>query len=479
MIKKLDKLILKAFIGPFIATFFITLFVLVLQFFWLWIDDIVGKGLDLITLAKFILFVTSTLVPLALPLAVLLSSIMTFGNLGETFELVAIKSAGIPLLRFMRPLFLASLVICGLAFLFNNHFIPVAKLKMETMKYDIVNSKPTFDLKPGIFYDKLEGYVIKIGHKEEDGSTLRDVVIYQKNYGLQDDIIVAESGKMSVTPDKRFLEFLLINGARYEEKGPRMSTNTQYIRMNFQTFTKQFDLSSFQLLETADTTYRDRGPMLNLQQLSTRIDSLKKTNDVFRKRAKYEVYQYNNFSRLLDSTWKPLTTQELKAVPKNLDSLIAPDKRIQITERALSQAASIKSNLEATTFDFEGRMKELRSLLAEWHAKLTMSVACLVMFLIGAPLGSIIRKGGLGTPLVFAVIFFVIFFLLNNFGTKFAKEGVTTAWIGMWLATYVLTPVGLFLVYKAMHDSQLFNKEFYTRFISRIRKKKAPEPAGQ
>ncbi|MES1219172.1 MAG: LptF/LptG family permease, partial [Bacteroidota bacterium] len=166
MIKKLDRLIILAFIGPFIATFFITLFVLVLQVFWLYIDDMVGKGLDFFTIGRFILYVAATLVPLALPLAVLLSSIMTFGNLGETFELVAIKSAGISLVRFMRPIFIATIIICAVAFLFNNYIIPVAQLKMQTLKYDIIVAKPAFDLKEGVFYDKIDGYVIKIGKKE-------------------------------------------------------------------------------------------------------------------------------------------------------------------------------------------------------------------------------------------------------------------------------------------------------------------------
>src|SRR5215475_14218520 len=171
MIKKLDKLIVKAFIGPFIATFFITLFVLVLQFFWLYIDDIVGKGLDLLTIGRFIMYVCATLVPLALPLAVLLSSIMTFGNLGETFELVAIKSAGIPLIRFMRPLLIVTILLSGTAFLFANNIIPVANLKLNALKYDIIVKKPAFDIKEGVFYDKLEGYVIKIGKKDKDDST--------------------------------------------------------------------------------------------------------------------------------------------------------------------------------------------------------------------------------------------------------------------------------------------------------------------
>ncbi|HSC38294.1 MAG TPA: LptF/LptG family permease, partial [Chitinophagaceae bacterium] len=177
MIKKLDSLILKAFVGPFIATFFITLFVLVLQFFWLYIDDIVGKGLDLLIIGRLLLYVSATVVPLALPLAVLLSSIMTFGNLGETFELVAIKSAGIPLLRFMRPLLIVSIFLCGLAFMFNNYIIPVANLKLNTLKYDIIVAKPAFDIREGVFYDKIDGYIIKLGKKEKDGSHIENIII--------------------------------------------------------------------------------------------------------------------------------------------------------------------------------------------------------------------------------------------------------------------------------------------------------------
>ena len=287
VIKKLDKLIIGAFIGPFIATFFITLFVLVLQFFWLYIDDIVGKGLDMFTIGRFVLYVSATLVPLALPLAVLLSSIMTFGNLGETFELVAIKSAGIPLLRFMRPLFITSLFICGIAFLFNNYFIPVAQLKMQTLKYDIIVSKPAFDIKEGVFYDKIDGYIIKIGKKEKDGSTIHDILIYQHNYNLlQDNAIVAQSGKMTISPDKKFLEFNLKNGWNYQEKGPHNTTNTQVIRMGFEEYKKVFDLSSFKLNKTDDSTFKNNYQMLNMRQLGTTVDSLEKTNASYQRQSR-------------------------------------------------------------------------------------------------------------------------------------------------------------------------------------------------
>ena len=638
LFKKLDILILQAFIGPFIATFFITLFVLVLQFFWLYIDDIVGKGVDMLTVARLIMYVGATLVPLALPLAVLLSSIMTFGNLGESFELIAIKSAGIPLLRFMRPLFIVSIIICYIAFLFNNNIIPVANLKMNTLKYDIIVSKPAFDIKEGVFYDKIEGYVIKIGKKEKDDSTIRSVVIYeQNNSGNQDNIIVAEKGKMVVTPDKRSLLFVLQNGWIYQEgKGDRMSTNTEFIRMGFKDYKKVLDLTSFKLNKTDDSAFKNNYQMLTMRQLGKNIDSLETVEERFRKRTATDLKLSLKFIPYLDTTgWdriektprtrsaylltdsavraeqvlraraqaqadsqalvlkaqlkadsiaqvtriqtakrdsalaaakghtaghdsaakiagassgKPPTgppappsatphgqvtphgqatpheqaashgqaapngqatpppntaatqpavksgatassgtpaphepsapppnTAKVQPVaprplpPTSFADLLPDSVRMAVLDRAISQANTVKISLDQPSLLHDAQQNDLRLHRIAWHEKLTLSVACLVMFLIGAPLGSIIRKGGIGMPLIFAVIFFVIFFLLNNFGKKFAKQDVLSPGAGMWLATYVLTPIGLFLVYKALHDSQLFNKEYYFRLIRNIR----------
>jgi len=465
--KKLDTLILKAFVGPFIATFFITLFVLTLQFFWLYIDDLVGKGLDLITIAKLTSYVAAYNIPLALPLAILISSIMTFGNLGETFELVAIKSAGIPLIRFMRPLFITTLFLCFAAFLFNNNIIPVATLKMNTLKYDIIMSKPAFDIKEGVFYDKIEGFVIKIGKKEKDGTTIRDVIIYEKNYNLQDNIIVAKSGEMKISNDKHFMEFNLQNGWRYEEKGDRMTTNTELIRMGFKEYKKNFDLSSFELNKTEDSVFKDNYQMLSVRQLDKAIDSLEKTSSLYRKKLHADISPYLTFTKYLDTGWVDVDIKNQQPV-KRIKDLIPDSARSYTLDRTIAQINSIKSSLDVSRVEYQNKRKELRLHIIEWHRKFTMSIACMVLFLIGAPLGSIIRKGGLGTPLVLAVIFFVIFFLLNNFGTKLVKTDVVQPIPGMWLATFVLTPVGFFLTYKAMRDSQLFNQEYYFRTIRKI-----------
>ncbi len=469
MIKKLDKLIVQSFVGPFIATFFITLFVLVLQFFWLWIDDFVGKGLDTITIAKFIVYVSATLIPLALPLAVLLSSIMTFGNLGERFELVAIKSAGISLLRFMMPLFVVCIFICGISFLFNNYINPVVNLKMQTLRYDIIVAKPAFDIKEGVFYDKIDGYVIKIGKKEKDNSTIENVIIYEQPTSansLQDNIIIADKGKMRVTPDN-FLEFDLQNGSLYQETGQHMTTNTEYIRVGFKYYRKVFDLSSFKLSRSNDNTFKNNYQMLNIRQLSITIDSLKKKDNEYINSTNNSMQLQLSFPKYLDSNWKINAQQNSKA--KSFKDLIPDSVQSAVNNRGSSVVNSIRNTFDQNDLVFTSEQKELRLHQIAWHEKLTMSLACLVLFLIGAPLGSIIRKGGVGLPLVFAVVFFVIFYLLNNYGTKFVKQDVLTPIGGMWMATYILLPIGIFLTYKALHDSQIFNKESYSRALKRIK----------
>lgn len=472
MFKQLDKLIVKSFVGPFIATFFITLFVLVLQFFWLYIDDFVGKGLDMGTVGEVVVYVAATVLPLALPLAVLLSSIMTFGNLGETFELVAIKSAGISLLRFMQPLLFVSLLLTGVAFLFNNNIIPVANLKLNRLKYDIINKKPAFDMREGAFYTTLPGYAIKVGKKEKDDSTLRDVVIFEKDRSLQDNIIIARSGIMRVSDDKRFLEFKLIDGWRYSERGSRTNLNTEYIRLGFKEFKKVIDMSSLLMAKTDDSLFKDNYQMLSIRQLHKAIDSLQGIHTLFQKKVNTEISPYLSFVKQVDTGWvAPAGTITRPDSLKGLfpDSIFNP-----ANERVLSQLSVLRSTMDINKADYESRSKNLRFHEIAWHEKFTLSVACLVLFLIGAPLGSIIRKGGIGTPLVFAVIFFVIFFLLNNFGKKLVKEAVMSPLSGMWLATFVLLPIGLFLIYKALHDSQLFNKEFYYRLFRFVQRR----PAG-
>jgi lipopolysaccharide export system permease protein len=471
VIKKLDKLIIRAFTGPFVATFFITLFVLVMQFFWLYIDEFVGKGVSTAVIFEFILYQSAVLVPLALPLAILLSSLMTFGNLGESFELVAIKSAGISLLRFMRPLFFVVLFIAGIAFAFSNYIIPVANLKARTLLTDIVYAQPAFDLKEGVFYDRIPNYAIKIGKKEND-TLIREVIVYEQGNTLQDNFLIAETGIMKVTEDKRFLEFNLLNGWRYQERGDYYSgKETEFIRIGFKEYKKQFDLRQLGFSNrTADSVNRDNERMYSMRQLEVAIDSLKEENVEYRDKLQHELMRPLYFPLYIDTAWGELSVRDsANGKPVTSFNDILPDSaRPSVNQRVQQTAGSIRLSAESVQTTFADRDKNLRRHKIEWHRKIVLSLACLVLFMIGAPLGAIIRKGGLGTPLIFAIIFFMLFYFSSTTGEKFAKENTLTPFTGMWMATMILVPIGIFLTYKALHDSQLFNKEFYARFKARF-----------
>ena len=482
MFKKLDKLILKAFVGPFIATFFITLFVFMMQILWKYIDDLVGKGLDLFTLTKFLIYASATLVTLAMPISILLSSIMTFGKLGENFELVAIKSSGISLLRFMRPLFIVSIFLSGIAFLFANYIAPVANLKFAVIYHDIYEKSPAFDLKDGIFYDGFKGFSIKVDKKDKDRSTLHHVLIYEQNNPLQDNTVISESGKMSISDDKKFLQFRLENGNRYEEKGNYNNKNNEFIQLSFREYNKLFDLSQLNLQKTSDSLFMGNIRMKNMRQLNVDLDSLKKVPDSLFKRNSKELGYYVRYQQFKDSVSKKKDTVLLKAqtvltktkkpASKNgsFSSLIPDTLKSTVFTQTLNQVSNARNVVQIEAEDYKNQRNDYTQHQIEWHKKLSLSIACLVLFFIGAPLGSIIRKGGLGLPLVMALLFFMIFYLLNIFGEKFTKDHVLIPIIGMWLPVIVLSPVGFFLTYKAMHDSQLFNKEYYYRFFKNVRK---------
>jgi len=436
-----------------------------MQFFWLYIDDLVGKGLDTFIILKLVGLVSISMLTTAIPLALLFSSIMTFGNLGESFELIAIKSAGIPLVRFMRPLFIFAIFLAGIAFLLANNIIPVSQMRLTTLKYEIIISKPAIDLKEGVFYDKIDGYVIKLGKKEANDSVINDIVIFEKRFGLQDNMIMAKSGVMRVTPDKKFLEFILYNGWRYQEKGYRATTNTEFTRLNFKEYKKVFDLKSFQMNKTVDVIYDPK--MLSVRQLGKAIDSIQLMDSFFIKKASIEIYPYLKFMFYKDSATLFKGSQPAKV--NNFDAIIPKEERYNIVESVGYQFSSLQNNLASLVTIYKEQQHAETMHAIEWHRKFTLSFACIVLFLIGAPLGAIIRKGGLGAPMVSAIGFFVVFFLLNNFGEKLAKSGQWSVYAGMWLSSLFLIPVGLFLTYKAMRDSQLFNQEFYYRFLQPIK----------
>lgn len=466
MIKKLDKLILKAFIGPFIVTFFVTLFVFVMQILWKYIDDLVGKGLEFIILVKFLVYASATLVTLALPIAILLSSIMTFGKLGESFELVAIKSSGISLLRFMRPLFFIAILLCGITFLFANYIIPVANLKFAVIYNDIYRKSPAFDLKDGVFYNGFKGYSIKVAKKEKDKTTLKNILIYEQSGGPQDNSIISEKGTMKMSTDKKFLEFKLQNGHRYEEKGEMTGLKNEFVRLSFKEYNKLFDLGQLELQFTPDSFYKNNFKMQTLRQLDMVLDSANKYKDSFARRNKVQVEYYFTYIRYKDSAGMNAVTP--KNGVKTFDELIPDSLKETVNQNARNSVNHILSTLQVSNIEYDTNVGNVRAILIEWHRKFALSAACLVLLFIGAPLGSIIRRGGLGMPILVALIFFTIFHLLTTFGEKLVRNEVLTPMTGMWLPVMVLFPIGFFLTYKATRDSQLFNKESYYRIIKKV-----------
>jgi lipopolysaccharide export system permease protein len=437
-----------------------------MQILWKYIDDLVGKGLDFLTIVQFLWYAGSSLLMLAMPIAILISSIMTFGNLGESFELVAIKSAGISLLRFMRPLMFIAVFLCGITFVLANYVIPYANLKFITLYNDIFYKKPAFDLKEGIFYTHIPNYAIKVGKKDPDGKTIRNVLIYEQGSNLQDNCIIAEKGIMKISADKNYLEFNLENGFRYQERGNMMDTSTEFVRLGFKNFKKLFDLSILQKQTTNDSVFRNNFKMLSSRQLSKNIDSLVKLEDSLSKRLGKTLATQLHYTNIPESTWRN-AQKDTSGLAQNKLIPIAAQSRVRQT--AFITAGELKNTLQFGGVDIDAKEKDIRVHKIEWHRKFSLSLACLVLFFIGAPLGSIIRKGGLGMPLVIAIIFFLIFHLLNMFGEKFVKENIVGPFVGMWLAILVLVPVGIFLTYKAMHDSQLFSKEYYYRVFKKIK----------
>lgn len=474
-IKKLDQLIIKSFIGPFIITFFIVLFVLLMQFFWLYMDDLLGKGVGLAVLAELMLYMSATLVPMALPLGILLASIMTFGNLGENFELVAIKSSGISLFRFMRPLTILVAFLSLGAFVFSNNIIPFANQKAFSLLYDIRKQKPTMSIRPGIFNKEMGDFAIRVGSKNEDGQGIGDILIYDHSTGMgNNNVVIADSGKMFLTPDNRYLIFELENGWRYEEKVNQDGVREQQ-RMYFGKWNKVIDLSAFSFKRNQDEMFNNNHEMMNVKELAHGIDSIQKSKDQDIKGLNKNVMQYYSLQPTSKNynTIKAKVETEKSAVAKvNFKDNILELMNDTFVNKVLIRAdGSIKSTerfSEITIATNNIKRDKNNRFEIEFHRKFTLSFSCMLLFLIGAPLGAIIRKGGLGMPVVVAVIFFVIYFIISTTGEKFAKQDKLDPLVGMWLATFVLLPIATVIMITARNDSQIFNKETYLRIWKRI-----------
>jgi lipopolysaccharide export system permease protein len=365
MIKKLDKLILKSFFGPFVVTFFIALFVLIMQTLWKYIDDLVGKGLDFLIILQFVWYASATLLTLAMPIAILISTIMTFGNLGESFELVAIKSSGVSLLRFMRPLMWFTVLLCIVTFWFANYVIPYSQLKFVTLYKDILMKKPALDLKQGQFYTGIEKYAIRVGKKNADGKQIEKVLIYDQTNQLQENTIVSQSGKMDVTPDNNYLAFDLKNGNRYQERGVAGDSTTEYIRLEFKTFRKLFDLSAFQQKKGDEDVFKNSPKMLTARQINKTLDSLTKTDDSLTTMVARTLKSSLPYLNDTSSKWK-----NIPDIIYNVKDSIYPDSIIAILyDRAISKASEVKNTLTFSSNDATNRRENIVTHKMEWQRK--------------------------------------------------------------------------------------------------------------
>lgn len=472
-IKKLDIFILKSFCLLFVGTFFICLFIFMMQFLWRYVDEMVGKGLEISVLAQFFFYSALTLVPVSLPLAILLAALITFGNFGERFELLAMKAAGISLIKIMRPLIVFISLICCVSFYFQNVVGPKAQTKLWTLLLSMKQKSPELDIPEGVFYDEIEGYNLYVKHKDRKTGMLYDVLIYNFEKGFENaQIIKADSGRLEMTADKQHLYLHLFSGEQFENLKSQ-SMNQKNVPYQREAFREKHAIIEFD----SDFNMADEGFMSgqssskNMATLEADIDSMKVLNDSVG-RAYY--------NEAMEATYRPVphltksdTTKIEKAVLSsfNVDSLFDAAtlmEKQKIISSAVSRAESAASDWSFKGFNIQQTESSLRKHMTAWHEKFTLSLACLIFFFIGAPLGGIIRKGGLGMPVVVSVLIFIIYYIINNTGYKMARDGKWIVWMGMWTSTAILAPLGAFLTYKSNNDSVVLNADAYIIWFKKI-----------
>jgi lipopolysaccharide export system permease protein len=441
-------------------------------FLFKYIDDLIGKGFEWYVILELLVYASATHVAMALPLAILLSSIMTFGSLGENYELVAIKSAGISLQKAMMPLIIVVCMLSLSAFLFSDYWLPKANLKMGSLLYDVRNQKAAFLINEGIFNTSIPGYAIRVQKKDPD-QTLHDVLIYERNTSSGNvNVLMAKEGQMFTTDDDQLLVLKLKNGMRFEESpGASASYNPRqrFMRTEFKETEQRFDLSGFQMKRTDEELFKSNYAMMNIRQLKFYLDSFSLKGDSNLRSAYADLAQISKNYRL--------DTLNKKLPAKAMQSYKNADKRIPSLQTAKDQIRSVKDVLIRKELFEKDNDSRLRGFLIELNRKFTIAFSCIVLFFIGAPLGAIIRKGGLGLPVVMSVLFFLIYHIISTIGEKSVKEGSLSPFLGMWIAIICLSPLGIFLTYKASVDSVLFDLEIYKRWFKRLFSKKDEQAA--
>lgn len=471
-IKKIDIFVFKAYSLLFVGTFFICLFIFMMQFMWRYVDELIGKGLTLDVLAHFFYYAGLTLIPMSLPLAILLASLITFGNLGERFELLSMKATGIPLIRILQPIIIFNILLCIGSFYFQNVTGPEAQKKFYTLIYSMKQKSPELEIPEGIFYSEIPGYNIFVEKKGKENGMLYGVMIYSTTDGYEDaQIVLADSAELKTTADEKHLMLTMYAGERFrnmQAQGNMMArANVPYMR---ETFIQETDLipfdNNFNMMDA--NVFSGSAQTKNLREIETGLDSLAHKSDSIG-RSLFAYLQNTTYRRKVN-----IASQDSAKIARqtlNFDTLYS-----QLTvsqQQSILRNAMQKSTVATNEYEFRGLISKdidqsTRTHWVEWHKKFTLSLACLFFFFIGAPLGAIIRKGGLGVPVVISVTIFIFYYIINVSGEKMAKSGEWVPWFGEWLSSMVLCPIGIFLTYKANKDSAVFNIEAYINVIRKI-----------
>lgn len=480
---------LQTFLPLFLMTFGICLFIVLMQFLWRYIDDMVGKGLGIPVLAEMFMYAALFLVPMALPLAVLLASLMTFGNLGERLELLAMKSAGVSLIRIMRPLIVTLLFVSVGAFFFQNNVMPVVQVKLYTLLYSMRQKSPELDIPEGSFYKDIPGFNVYVKKKDNQSGLLKDMMIYDYSEGFNNArVIVADSGRLKMSADKLFLILSLFNGESFENLKSQASTAqaktaVPYRRESFLTkdilieFDGNFNRTDESFMQNQYIGKNLSDLQSSIDSMGVRLDSIKNVNAKSIYDASYIKTLRSSSTKIDSSPGSQSDRTENKVhmitptITLNFDSTYqaqTPSGQAALLGRAKSSIENIKTDYYFRAATIGDEAYKVRRHLTEWHKKFTVSFACIMFFFIGAPLGAIIRKGGLGVPVVISVVLFIFYYIIDNMGFKMARDGIWEAWEGMWLSSAVLAPMGIFLTYKAVKDSVILNADTYVNALKNL-----------
>ena len=478
LIKTVDKLIIKSYLGPMVASFFIVLFVLMMNFLWKYIDELVGKGLGLGMIIEILFYGTSFMIAMGFPLATLFAAIMTMGNLGENYELLALKSAGVSLPRILFSLFIVTLGMAMASFFVSNNLVPYSQRKIHALMHDVREQKQKIEFKDGQFFNGVENMSIRVEHQDPVTGALKDLLIYDtSDHTGNMTVTVADSGYIRLTADRRFLDVTLYGGENYRfTRGSRWYEDNA---LDATAFEMQHSLEltpGFDFTRTDESLFGSGANTKNVAQLKRDIDSLNREVNLATTRT-YRPFLYDHLfhrdTMVVTSTRQARRSLDERRPVMLLDSIagLSVEQKDRLYRQAQQAATSSRGVITWDENQTKEALNQLYRAEIEWHKKWSLPVAVIVFFLIGAPLGAIIRKGGLGMPIIISVIFFVIYYVIFITGEKLAKEGTWPAFWGGWIPTLVLMPIAIYLTYKATNDSGLLNTEWYIIKYQKLKNK--------